>query len=369
MTFLRLLCAVLAVSFLAAHAEAARLKDLAAVEGVRVNQLLGYGIVVGLDGSGDQTQQVPFTTQSLQAMLQQLGVNVPAPGNNTVQLKNVAAVMVTAQLPAFATPGQHLDITVSSMGNAKSLKGGTLLMTPLKAADGNVYAVAQGNVIVGGAGASAGGSKTQVNHLSAGRVPNGATVERAVEWPFAAGEAIRYVLHSTDFSTARRVADTINREFGPNTALAADARAIRVQAPASAHERVSFLARLESLNIETPNAAARVVINARTGSVVMNQAVVLEACAVAHGSLTVTVNSTPVISQPEAFSLGRTVVEQQADISIKEDGKGILALPAGANLADVVKALNMLGASPTDLVSILQAMQAAGSLRAELEVI
>jgi flagellar P-ring protein precursor FlgI len=348
-------------------ANAERIRDLATIQGVRPNQLIGYGLVVGLDGSGDQTTQTPFTVQSLQSMLTQLGITLP-PGTS-LQLRNVAAVMVTATLPPFAQPGQQVDITVSSLGNAKSLRGGTLLMTPLKGADGAVYAVAQGNVLVGGAGASAGGSKVQINHLSAGRVPNGATVERAVATPFLLSDRIRLELNVTDFSTAALVADSINKRFGADASMPLDGRVIEVRAPASAAERVRFMAELESLDIATVTPPARVIVNARTGSIVMNRTVTLEQAAVAHGNLSVTINTEASVSQPAPISPGQTVVTEKADIQIKQDGGSLMTLPQGANLADVVKALNALGANPGDLVAILQALKAAGALRAELEVI
>lgn len=357
--------ALLALVSPSAHAE--RIRDLATIQGVRPNQLIGYGLVVGLDGSGDQTTQTPFTVQSLQSMLTQLGITLP-PGTS-LQLRNVAAVMVTATLPPFAQPGQQVDITVSSLGNAKSLRGGTLLMTPLKGADGAVYAVAQGNVLVGGAGASAGGSKVQINHLSAGRVPNGATVERAVATPFLLSDRIRLELNVTDFSTAALVADSINKRFGADASMPLDGRVIEVRAPASAAERVRFMAELESLDIATLTPPARVIVNARTGSIVMNRTVTLEQAAVAHGNLSVTINSEASVSQPAPISQGQTVVTEKADIQIKQDGGSLMTLPQGANLADVVKALNALGANPGDLVAILQALKAAGALRAELEVI
>ncbi len=347
--------------------QAARLKEVAAVQGVRSNQLVGYGLVVGLDGTGDQTTQTPFTTQSLNAMLQQMGVTVP-PGTS-VQLRNVAAVMVTATLPAFAQPGQAIDINVSSMGNAKSLRGGTLVATPLRGADGQIYALAQGNLIIGGAGASAGGSKVQVNTLNAGRVPSGATVERSVPTPLAQGDSIQLDLNAADYSTAREVAKVINGKMGPGTAQALDGRTVRVRMPAEPDARVGFLADIENLNIDLAAPAARVVVNARTGSVVVNQAVTLAPCAVAHGSLSVTISSTPVISQPGPLSGGQTVVSERADIQLKQDGGSLIQLPAGAKLTDVVKALNSLGATPQELLAILQAIKAAGALNAELEVI
>ncbi|HET9976778.1 MAG TPA: flagellar basal body P-ring protein FlgI [Burkholderiaceae bacterium] len=350
-----------------AHAATTRIKEVAAVQGVRANQLVGYGLVVGLDGTGDQSQGAPFTAQSLAAMLQQMGVAVP-PG---VQLsaKNVAAVMVTASLPPFAQPGQAIDVNVSSLGNAKSLRGGTLIATPLKGADAQVYAIAQGNLIVGGAGASAAGSKVQINHLAGGRVPQGATVERAVATPLAQGEFIQLDVASADFATAREVARVINQSKGEGTAFAQDGRVVRVRAPADMNARVAFLADVENLSLELARPAARIVLNARTGSVVMNEAVTLAACAVAHGSLSVTISSTPVISQPNPLAQGQTVQASKADIAITQQGGSIVQMPAGAKLADVVKALNALGATPQDLLAILQAMKSAGALNAELEVI
>jgi flagellar P-ring protein precursor FlgI len=346
---------------------AERIKDLASVQGVRPNQLVGYGIVVGLDGSGDQTTQTPFTVQGITSMLTHFGVNLP-PGTN-LQLKNVAAVMVTAELAAFAQPGQLFDVTVSSMGNAKSLSGGVLLLTPLKGADGQIYAMAQGSVGISGAGASSGGSKTQINHLAAGRIPNGATVERAVSTLLGQGEFIHLELHTTDFGTARHVSEAINRQFADVGATAVDGRTIRVRAPPASNERVGFLAQLQELRVDVDAPAAKVIINARSGSVVMNQAVTIEACAVAHGNLTVTINSESNVSQPGPFSNGRTVVTQNADIDVKQEGNGFKPLPAGTKLADVVRALNTLGATPLDLLTILQSMKAAGALKAELEII
>ncbi len=364
--WLALLIATLSLLWLPS-AQAERIRDLASVQGVRPNQLIGYGLVVGLDGSGDQTTQTPFTVQSLQAMLTQLGITLP-PGTS-LQLKNVAAVMVTAMLPAFAQPGQPLDVTVSSLGNAKSLRGGTLLMTPLKGADGQIYAVAQGNVVVGGAGAAQGGSKVQINHLAAGRVPAGATVERAVASPFAAADRIRLELANGDFSASAAMAEAINKRFGDGTSSAVDARVVEVRAPVGSNERVRFMAELENIEVATVQPSARVIINARTGSIVMNRAVTLEPAAVAHGNLSVTISSQPVISQPAPLSQGQTVVTERADIQIKQDGGNLMQLSGGANLADVVRALNALGANAQDLLAILQALKAAGALRADLEVI
>jgi flagellar P-ring protein FlgI len=358
---------VILSAFFAAPAQAMRLKEVAAVQGVRSNQLVGYGLVVGLDGTGDQTTQAPFTTQGLTTMLQQLGVTLPA--GTSMQLKNVAAVIVTASLPAFAQPGQQIDIDVSSIANAKSLRGGTLVATPLKGADGQVYAIAQGNMIVGGAGAAAGGSKVTINHLSAGRIPEGASVERAVPTPLSQGDSLELDLNSADYATARAVANAINASKGAGIARALDGRVIKVRAPTDSDARVSFLADLENLDISLAAPAAKIVMNARTGSIVMNQAVTLAPCAVAHGSLSVTINSNPQVSQPTPNSGGQTVVTDKTDIAIASQSGSIVNMPAGTKLADVVKALNALGATPQDLLAILQAMKSSGALTAEIEVI
>ncbi len=367
------LAALVSFLLLAAPVHAERVKELASIQGVRANQLIGYGLVVGLDGSGDQTTQAPFTVQSLQSMLSQLGVQLP-PGI-TPQLRNAAAVMVTTQLPPYAQPGQAIDVTVSSLGNAKSLRGGTLLLTPLRGADGQVYAMAQGNLVVGGAGASAAGSKVQINHLSAGRVPGGATVERVVPNHTLASDVIHIELNETDFATAHRVSEAINASVLPGSGAAVpiaqplDARVIRVQMPVDPAQRVPFLAGLENLEVRLAAPLARVIVNARTGSVVMNQSVTLAPSAVAHGNLSVTVQSMPMVSQPAPFSKGSTVVAESADIEIRQDGGSMMMLEGSAKLPDVVKALNSLGATPQDLIAILQALKAAGSLKAELEII
>lgn len=363
------LCGLLLLAAAAAlpAAHAMRIKELAAVQGVRSNALTGYGIVVGLDGTGDQTTQTPFTTQSIQAMLQQMGVTLP-PGTS-MQLRNVAAVIVTAQLPPFARPGQAIDVNVASLGNAKSLRGGLLVATPLKGADGRIYAMAQGNLIVGGAGAAAAGSSVQINHLSAGRIPQGATVEASVPTPLLQGESIDLGLNAADFSTARRVAQAINVAKGQGTARALDGRTVSVRMPAEPDARIAFLADIENLPIELATPSARVVLNARTGSVVLNESVTLGACAVAHGSLSVTISTTPMVSQPNPLGQGQTAVTERSDITITEQGGSLIQLPAGAKLADVVRALNALGATPQDLLAILQAMRSAGALKAEIEVI
>ena len=364
---LALCVALLANLVIAPAARAERLKELATIAGVRQNQLSGYGIVVGLDGTGDQTTQTPFTVQSIVSMLQQKGVNLPA--GTSLQLKNVAAVMVTASLPAFAQPGQTIDITVSSIGNAKSLRGGTLVMTPLQGADQQVYAMAQGNVLVGGVGAAASGSQVLVNHLAVGKISAGATVERAVASTLGADNQVRLELNTTDFLTASRVVEAINNHFGPDIATALDGRVIRVRSPSSSDQRVAFLGILEGLEVSPAATSARVIMNARTGSVVMNQAVTLEACAISHGNLSVTISAEPQVSQPAPGSKGKTVVTQSAQIEVKKEPGKVILLQRGASLAEVVKAMNAIGTSPQDLLSILQALKAAGSLRAELEII
>ena len=368
-TFSRLFLALATVLSLCASgpADAERLKDLASIGGVRQNQLIGYGLVVGLDGSGDQTTQTPFTVQSIINMLGNLGVTLP-PGQS-LQLKNVAAVMVTSSLPPFARPGQQIDVTVSSMGNARSLKGGTLLMTPLKGADGQIYAMAQGSLAVSGvSGASPSGGRVTVNHLSAGRIPGGATVERAVPSSVGQGDSIFVDLNDSDFGTAQKVVDAIN-SVAPGSAQALDGRQIQVRAPDDLNQRVAFLGRLEGLDVTPAVQAAKVIVNSRTGSVVMNQKVALQNCAVAHGSLTVTVTNEQQVSQPGALSGGQTAVTNKGGVDIKQEGGNLFNIKAGTNLADVVKALNAVGANPLELIAILQAMKASGALRAELEVI
>lgn len=349
-----------------AHAE--RIKDLASIQGVRENQLLGYGLVVGLDGSGDQVRQAPFTQQSLTNMLSQLGVTIPQGSN--MQLKNVAAVMVTARLPAFARPGQALDVVVSSMGNAKSLRGGTLLMTPLKGANGQVYAMAQGNLLIGGAGAESGGSSVQVNQLNAGTIPSGAIVEQGVPTTYIYDGALTLELNSTDFGTAQNMAAAINQRFGVGTAVAEDGRVIRVKTPLDASSQAAFLSQIEHLQVKVPPARARVVINARTGSVVMNRTVTIDEAAIAYGNLSVIISKDRDVNQPDTpFAGGQTVVTDRTDIELRSEGGSLQRVSTSANLADVVRALNSLGASPQDLLSILQNLKSAGALRADLEVI
>ena len=351
-----------------ANAQAERIKDLAAVAGVRDNQLLGYGLVVGLDGSGDQTSQTPFTVQSIRNMLTQMGVTVPA--NVNPQLKNVAAVMVHATLPPFAKPGATIDITVSSMGNAKSLRGGSLIMTPLKGADGNVYAMAQGNLVVGGFGVqSKDGSSITVNVPSVGRIPNGATVEREVATPFAQGDYLTLNLHRQDFTTATRMAQAIDKTLGGQSATALDASSVRILAPADPSQRVSFMAIVENIELHPGDAAAKVVVNSRTGTVVIGNKVTVTAAAVTHGSLTVTISNDPIVSQPGPLSAGQTAVVDQQNISVEQKKNRMFLFNPGVSLDDIVQAVNGVGAAPGDLVAILEALKEAGALRAELIVI
>jgi flagellar P-ring protein precursor FlgI len=358
-----MLAAVLGAA--AAPAQAERIKDLAQVAGVRGNPLVGYGLVVGLDGSGDRTSQTPFTVQSLKTMLDQLGVTIP-PGVNP-QLKNVAAVAIQAELPPFAKPGQTISVTVSSIGNAGSLRGGSLLMAPLKGADGQVYAIAQGTLVVSGFGASGrDGSRISTNAPNGGSIPNGAIVERAA--PGAApSEVVTLNLRQSDFTTASRIVSAIDSAFGPGRARALDGVTIEVMPPAG--DRVGFLARLEALDVTPGAAAAKVIVNARTGTVVMGGEVSVLPAAVSHGSLTVSVTEGVQVSQPGAFGRGGTVVAPQSTLEVSQDGGRMFLFEGGSSLEAIVRAVNAVGAAPGDIVAILEALKRAGALRAELEVI
>ena len=352
----------------AAPAGAERIKDVASVAGVRPNQLVGYGLVVGLDGTGDQTSQTPFTVQSVKAMLAAQGISLPP--NQTLQLQNVAAVMVTAELPAFAKPGQTIDVTVASLGNADSLRGGLLLMTPLKGADGQVYGIAQGNVVVSGFSASgADGSSITVNIPSSGRIPDGATVERAVPTPCALGNSIVLNLHTPDFTTAKRMADAINDMLGSDTAQALDAVSVKVRAPQDTDQRVSYVSFLENLEFEPGEAPARVIVNARTGTIVIGRQVRVMPAAVTHGSLTVTISEDFEVNQPNPLADGETVVTPDTEIQVEEQASPMFLFAPGTELSEIVSAVNRVGAAPSDLVAILQALKQAGALRAELIVI
>ena len=363
-TLLICLCLVLVSPLV----QAERLKDIASIAGIRSNQLIGYGLVVGLDGSGDQTTQTPFTVQTFNNMLTEFGITVPQ--GTRIQMKNVAAVAIHADLPPFSSPGQTIDITVSSIGNAKSLRGGSLLMTPLKGIDGQVYAIAQGNLVVGGFGAEgADGSRITVNVPSVGRIPNGATVERAVANPFANGDHLVFNLNRPDFTTAKRVVDQINDTFGPDVAQAMNAGSIRVRAPLDPNQRVDYLSMVENLRVEQGNASAKVVINSRTGTIVIGQDVRVQPAAVTHGGLTVTISENYQASQPEPFSGGQTVITPSSQISIEEGDSRMFVFNPGVSLDEIVRAVNQVGAAPGDLMAILEALKQAGALNADLVVI
>ncbi|WP_455203230.1 flagellar basal body P-ring protein FlgI [Kaarinaea lacus] len=342
-----------------------RLKDITAIAGVRNNQLIGYGLVVGLDGTGDKTA---FTIQSLRSMLAKLGVSVP-PGVD-LKSKNVAAVSLHAELPPFSKPGHTIDVTVSSIGEAKSLRGGTLLLSPLKGADGNIYAIAQGNVIVGGFGVSGSdGSSITVNVPSVGRIPSGASVERSVPTPFATGNSITLNLNTQDFTTANRVAEAINKSFGAGTAFAMDGASIKVRAPIDVSQRVAYVAELENIEVVPADAAAKVIVNSRTGTIVIGKHVRVSPAAVTHGNLTVTISERPQISQPEPFSQGETAVVPQSEIEVTTDNNRMFLFQPGSTLDEIVRAINQVGAAPGDLVAILEALKEAGALKANLIVI
>lgn len=348
-----------------AHGE--RIRDLTTIQGIRSNTVMGYGLVVGLDGTGDQTMQTPFTTQSLKNMLSQLGITVPTGSN--MQLKNIAAVMVTAELPPFSQPGEKIDVVVSSMGNAKSLRGGTLLMTPLKGVDNQIYALAQGNLLVSGSGAQGGGNRVQVNQLNGARISGGATIERDVAMDFDDQSPLKLQLNNEDFSVAQQISDEINRRLGQNVAQAEDARVINLTAPLSRAARVRFLATVQDIPINVGAMEAKVIINSRTGSIVMNRHVRLDSCAVAQGDLTVEVIANNTISQPDTpFAGGRTAVVPGTDISVRDQGGALQRVKTSTDLNDVIRSLNRLGATPNDLMAILQSMKSAGCLRAKLEI-
>lgn len=342
-----------------------RLKDLASVQGVRSNQLVGYGLVVGLSGTGDNT---PFTSQTFRNLMNKFGIAIPS--GVDPKAKNVAAVSIHADLPPFAKPGQTIDITVSSLGDSKSLRGGSLLMAPLKGADGQIYAMAQGSLIVGGFGAEgADGSSIKVNVPSVGRIPNGATVERAIPSPFHRGDVLTFDLHRPDFTTAMNVAEKINELLGPDTAYASDAASISVKAPRDASQRVSFLSMLENMNIEPGEAPAKVIINSRTGTIVVGQNVKVLPAAVTHGSLMVTITEAPEVSQPNPFGQGQTAVTPRSQVQVDNEPSRMFQFGPAATLSQIVQAVNQVGAAPGDIMAILEALKQAGALKADLIVI
>jgi len=344
---------------------AERIKDLASIAGVRSNQLVGYGLVVGLNSSGDKTK---FTGQSLRSMLARLGLTLP-PGVDP-KSKNIAAVTLHADLPAFAKPGQKIDVTASSIGDAKSLRGGSLLMSPLKGADGKIYAIAQGNLVVGGLSASGqDGSKITVNNPSVGRIPNGATVERGVQSPFNKGNSLVFNLHNSDFTTANRMVEAINKILGPDTARALDATSVKVSAPLDQSQRVSFASLVENMIVMPDDAPARVIVNSRSGTVVINGKVRVQPTAVSHGSLTVTISENTEVTQPNALAAGVTAITPQSEVKVEEGANHMFVFNPGVTLDEIVKAVNKVGAGPSDLVAILEALKTAGALRAELIII
>jgi flagellar P-ring protein precursor FlgI len=351
------------------EAQAARVKDVADIAGVRSNRLVGYGLVVGLAGTGDQTTQTPFTVQSLKNMLKQLGVTVPA--NVNPQLTNIAAVTVHADIPPFAKPGQFIDVTVSSIGNAASLRGGALLATPLKGIDGQTYAIAQGNLIVGGFGLEGGdGSKLTVNIPSAGNIPRGAQIEKEVPSSFLTSDVLQLDLKQPDFTTAQRLADRINESLGPETAVPMDATSVRIMASLDTRSKVALVSTIENMEFIPDRGPARVIINSRTGTVVIGENVRIFPTAVSHGSLVVSVSEDFDVSQPGAFSDGgQTVVTPETELQIQQDVNPMFVFDPGVSLDQLVRAVNQVGASPADLVAILEALKHAGSLQAELVVI
>jgi flagellar P-ring protein precursor FlgI len=346
------------------EANAQRIKDLADVAGVRSNQLIGYGLVVGLPGTGEQS---PFTEQSFKTMLSNFGIKMPA--NLKPKIKNVAAVAVHAELPAFAKPGQTIDVTVSSMGSAQSLRGGTLIQTILMGLDGNAYAVAQGSLIVSGFGAEGlDGSKVLANTPTVGRIANGAMVEREVLSPFASGDHITFNLHNADFTTAKRLSDTINNLIS-GSARAIDAASVQVTAPRDAADRVSFLSVLENLEFEPGSPAAKIIVNSRTGTIVIGADVRLLPAAITHGGITVTINEVAAVAQPNAFAEGVTVVTNQSIIDVKKDDSRMFVFDPGVTLDALVRAINQVGAGPGDVMAILEALDQAGALRGDLIII
>ena len=368
---------VLAMLMLACTASwADRVKDLATVAAQRPNQLIGFGLVVGLQGTGDDAS-VPFTTQSMKAMLAQLGVRIDGPmsdfeqvtATSRIDIKNSAAVMVTAELPGFAKPGQRIDVNVSAIGKASNLRGGNLVMTALRGVDGEIYALAQGNLTATGIDASAAGSKVAIGVPTSARVPGGAIVERIVDTPFDKADNLVLNLRDNDFSTSTAIVNAINSQFGGDVAQALDGISISVRTPQDLNQKVAFLSMLENLEVKPGEPPARVVINSRTGTVVINRAVRVTAAAVSHGTISVAVSATNEVSQPNALAQGQTAEVQNAQINVNEPNKPMFLFQPGVDLRDIVDAVNQVGASPSALIAILEALKSSGSLRAELVII
>ncbi len=358
-------------------AQADRVKDLASAAAARTNQLVGYGIVVGLQGTGDGAQ-VAFTVQTIRSMLVKMGLGLDGPLSDfetaaaaagRFDVQNVAAVMVTAELPPMAKPGQRIDVNVGTLGKASSLRGGTLILTSLRGVDGEVYALAQGQVNTTGIDASGAGSKVAIGVPTSSRIPNGATVERMVDTPFDKSDFIVLNTRDQDFTTTRAIVDAINKNFGAGTANAIDGVSISVRAPVDMSQRVAFMSMIENLDVVPGEAPARVVVNSRTGTVVISRNVKVTAAAVSHGTISVAIAATNEVSQPGAFSGGQTAVNQNANVAVTEPNKPMFLFQAGVDLRQIVDAINQVGASPSALIAILEALKSSGSLRAELVVI
>ena len=366
----------LALSLSSASAMADRIKDLTSVAAMRSNQLIGYGLVVGLNGTGDGSD-VSFTAQSMKTLLNRLGVSLEGPlsdfetasSSGKIDIKNAAAVMVTAELPGFAKPGQKIDVNVSAIGKASNLRGGTLLLSSLRGVDGEIYALAQGNLSATGIDAAAGGSKVVVGVPTAGRIPGGASVERVVDTPFDKAERVVLNVRESDFTTTTVIVNAINNRFGADVARALDGVSISLQAPQDLSQRVSFLSMVENMDVQPGEPPARVVINARTGTVVISRNVRVTAAAVSHGSISVAISATNEVSQPSPFSPGVTTPVQDAEIKVTEANKPMFLFTPGVDLRQIVDAVNQVGASPSSLIAILEALKSSGSLRAELVVI
>ncbi len=360
----------------AGAARADRVKDLASVASQRTNQLIGYGLVVGLQGTGDDAS-VPFTTQSMKAMLAQMGVRIDGPLTDfeqaltvsRVDIKNTAAVLVTAELPGFSKPGQRIDINVSAIGKATSLRGGSLVMTALRGVDGEIYAIAQGALTATGVDANAAGSKVQIGVPTSARIPSGAIVERVVDTPFETSDNIVFNIRENDFSTTTAIVRAINKKFGDDVAQALDGTSVSVRAPQNLNQRVAFLSAVEALEVTPGDPPARVVINSRTGTVVINRSVRVTAAAVSHGTISVAITATNEVSQPNALAGGQTANVQNADIKVAEPNKPMFLFQPGVELRQIVDAVNQVGATPSALIAILEALKSSGSLRAELIII